>query len=133
MFGPVIVIAEGKTGRAALAQSWAYVYGKSWKVFGRLLLLELGYLVVISALQLLGATFKGTPLPIVTAIISIVLQIAFYFYAFAFHYTLYTQLKNSSIQTDGQKGMKVTTRWLIWGVVVIPLIILIAVLLSLYK
>ncbi len=114
-FAPFVMVTEGKKGRSALAQSKAYVIGRSWKVFGRMCLLYVAYLVPYIAIQVLSASFKENPISFIFLILSGILQFLFTYYSICFLYTLYTQLKNSSDQKDPQQFMGGVTGWAIWG------------------
>ncbi len=117
-FSSVIMVVEGKKGRAALAQSKAYVKGKGWKVFGRGLLLFLVYIIPYTILQILGTVSKDNPAVTFTVLIlSFLLHIFFTFYSHCFQYTLYTQLKNTSDQTNHEQYMGGVKGWAIWGII----------------
>jgi type II secretory pathway pseudopilin PulG len=109
------MIMEGKKGRSALTQSKAYVYGKSWKVFGRMFLLYLIYLVPYIILEAVSLTNKGGVAGIVATILLIILQIVFSVYLISFMFTLYKQLKNSAGTVNGEQYRGAVTGWAIWG------------------
>lgn len=115
-FGTVVMVAEGKKGRAALAQSKAYVKGRAWKVFGRGLLIFLLYFVPYIILQIIGTVNKDTPAVLITVLVlSFLIQIFFTFYTLCFQYTLYTHLKNTSGPTNHEQYLGGVTGWTIWG------------------
>lgn len=117
-FGIQIMVTEGKKGRLAAAQSKAYVIGRSWKVFGRILLMYLGYYVPYIALQILGSVFKNNPAISIPAAILLFFWAFFgIFYILAFTYTLYRHVRDSAGPTDAQKYMGGVTGWTIWGTV----------------
>lgn len=115
-FASVIMVTEGKKGRAALAQSKAYVNGRGLKVFGRGLLLFLLYLIPYLALQFLSILNKDSFVLVTTVLIlSVLIQIFFTFYSLCFQYTLYTHLKNTSGPTSHEQYMGGVNGWTIWG------------------
>lgn len=115
-FSSVIMVTEGKKGRSALAQSKAYVNGRSWHVFGRVILLYLVCFIPYIILQIVGAMNKGNPVvTVIVVILSVIIQIFFTFYNLAFLYTLYIQLKNTSSQTNHEQYIGGVTGWTIWG------------------
>lgn len=117
-FGTQVMVTEGKKGRLAAAQSKAYVVGRSWKVFGRILLIYLAYYVPYIALQILNVVFKGNlAVTIPTQILLFCLAFFGIFYILAFTYTLYRHLRDSAGPTDAQKYIGGVTAWTIWGAV----------------
>lgn len=113
---PMIMVTEGKKGRLALAQSKAYVLGRSWPVFGRILLMYLAYYVPYILLQILGAVFKSDPIIYIPTVI-LTFCLAFFgtFYILAFTYTLYRHIRDSAGPTEPQKYVGGVTGWAIWG------------------
>lgn len=114
-FAPTIMAFEGKKGRSALAQSKAYVMGRSWSVFWRDVLLALAFYVPYIAIQLGMGANKNKFTVIGVTILLVLLQIGYYFYVLAFKVTLYKQLKNTAPQASGEQYISGVTGWTIWG------------------
>ena len=131
-FAAFVMVTENKKGRLALAQSKAYVKGRSWKVFGRMLLVYLTIYVPYIVLQILGVVFKDNPAIYLPAVILAFFLIFFgTFYMMAFTYTLYRQLRDSAGPTDAQKYTRGITGWTIWGGIaflILPIIILVRII-----
>ena len=116
-FAAAVMVTENKKGMSAVAQSKAYVYGRSWGVFGRLLLLYVIYFVPYIILQIAASATKGTVAAIFVTILLILLQLFYTFYSMAFSYTLYKQLKNSAGPTNSEQYIGAVTGWTVWGAV----------------
>ncbi|HYV33490.1 MAG TPA: hypothetical protein VE973_01420, partial [Candidatus Limnocylindria bacterium] len=108
---------EGKKGRLALAQSKAYIEGRWWKVFGRVVLLQVLFLVPYILLQIISSTAKNSGITIVVAIASFIFQFLYTYYLLAYNFTLYKQLRDSAGPTEPQKYLGSVTGWAIWGAV----------------
>jgi len=117
-FSPIVMVVEGKKGRAALAQSRAYVSGRSWPVLGRMLLLGLIYYVPAIVLKLVSIAYRNAILSGVLAVVLFIYCFLFIFYYFTAIFTLYNQLK-ATVQTqrDPQTYRRGIIGWLIWGIV----------------
>ncbi len=114
-FAPMIMVAEGKKGRAALAQSKAYVAGRWWKVFGRIVLLNLIYIVPAMVLQAVLAFNRNWGVNIFLRIVLFIWQFFYAYFQLSYSYTLYKQVKNSAPAADGGKYIGAITGWAIWG------------------
>ncbi|MCK4805982.1 MAG: hypothetical protein KAS91_02255, partial [Candidatus Pacebacteria bacterium] len=91
MFCPYILIVEGEKGMNALKRSWNLVKGNWWKVFGRLILLNIVFSIISTILglvnNLLGTIFQFLCMPL----------------SIIFLYLIYLELKKSKeiqIQTQ---------------------------------
>lgn len=82
-FYSYVFIIEGEKGMSALKRSWALVKGNWWKVFGRLILLNIvfGTIVILlsSINDLLGSVFQSLSMP----------------FGIIFAYLIYLELKRS--------------------------------------
>ena len=68
LFVPFIVVAEGKFGKAALAQSSAYVKGKFWGIVGRSVFISFISLLISGAATQVDNTIIASALQIVMAL-----------------------------------------------------------------
>ena len=115
-FSSFVAVNEDQKGRSALAHSYAYVYGRTGKVFLRFLSLYIIYLIPDVILQLIAKYANSAILVAVAGVLLTALQIFFAFYSLTFLYTLYLQLKQTAGQVDAQKYIRRTTGWAIWGI-----------------
>jgi len=83
MFCPYILIIEGGKGMNVLKRSWALVKGNWWKVFGRIVLLNIVVMIIFSILSsvnnLLGSLFQYLCIP----------------FSMIFTYLIYLELKKT--------------------------------------
>jgi hypothetical protein len=116
-FSKFIVVAEEKDGRLAIAQSNAYVKGRTGKVFLRILSVYAVFYIPIIIINIVVNTSNNQGIAILGGIILFLLQIIFTLYLLPFFYTLYKHLKTTSGPTEPQKYIGAITGWAIWGVV----------------
>jgi type II secretory pathway pseudopilin PulG len=116
-FGPLVMVTEGKKGRSALAQSKAYVMGRTGQVFVRMFLLGLLFYIPFIIIQILGYFINNQIFDITFGIIYGVFQVGFYYFSAAYIFVMFFQLKSTAPQADGTKYIGGVTAWTIWGFV----------------
>jgi len=115
-FAQYALILEGKKGRAALAQSKAYVLGRTGKVFWRLLLMWVIIYIPVIILNIVSSLSKEDKIiTVIAGIIVLIIQIMYSFFSAAYIFTLYKHLKNTAVQTDADQYVGGVTGWVVWG------------------
>ncbi len=114
-FALFCLVTEGKKGRTALAQSKAYVKGRWWKIFGRMLLIGIMYFALYLVLVLISSVSKNSVTTIVVTILQLVLQFVYTLFSLSYSYTLYKQAKQTASQPSHEPYMGGVTGWTVWG------------------
>ncbi len=124
VFANYALILEGKHGFEALTTSREYVKGYWWSVFGRLLLLLLGFVVAYIVIGLPFASIGGK---IGGALASTIITLFIAPFSIAYYYTMYRNLVSLKPQVhDGT--VKSSKTFIIVAQAVAAFIVLIAVL-----
>jgi hypothetical protein len=84
------VVLEGKSGRAALKGSYLLVKSHFWEVVIRVIILEVGFLIISSVLTHLAGK------DIVISLVKFLFSVFSYWYTRAYFYLLYKQLKKTT-------------------------------------
>ncbi|OHA80890.1 MAG: hypothetical protein A2675_02245 [Candidatus Yonathbacteria bacterium RIFCSPHIGHO2_01_FULL_51_10] len=103
-----VVVVEGDRGIYALAKSKAYVAGRWWAVFGRMLAAMAVVFAVNAAMSTIVKIIVSPNALIVAQAVSLIVTTTVNIYMFAYGYALYTSLRESrlevSTRTDHPRG-----------------------------